>query len=270
MYRMFLRRCSPEVVLSRAERRRSKSHSGATWPSPPCWSQSPAGLVEDSTNSLNHVTTLRCSDNVPITHLLHDLLYDLYACYCIYWMGINMIQRRSIRILHHACDILWHLVTFCDLCAGLRSGSTRVMLRGNCLQSISQRRTVSLRLATDSPCFAMLCPLGAMQRVTKWQHAYAGFEVLSRILLSIKGVIVQLCSINCSLSWLSFQWSYVKLYFYFAYRPIGPASCTGVGPRRSLHLGWPEPLQCQNCIELQSARQSPEVSDARQQTIIQP
>ena len=98
----------------------------------------------------------------------------LYSCSCIYWMGINMIQRRSIRILHHACDILWHLVTFCDLCAGLRSGSTRVMLRGNCLQSISRRRTVSLRLATDSPCFAMLCPSGAMQRVTKWQHAYAG------------------------------------------------------------------------------------------------
>ena len=26
-----------------------------------------------------------------------------------------------------------------------------------------------------------------------------------------------------------------------------PASCTGVGPRRSLHLGWPAPLRCQNC-----------------------
>ena len=176
MYRMFLRRCSPEVVLSRAERRRSKSHSGATWPSPPCWSQSPAGLVKDSTNSLNHSATLRCSDHDLLTYSMTYCMICiiLYSCYCIYWMGINMIQRRSIRILHHACDILWHLVTFCDLCAGLRSGSTRVMLRGNCLQSISQRRTVSLRLAIDSPCFAMLCPSGAMQRVTKWQHAYAG------------------------------------------------------------------------------------------------
>ena len=98
MYRLFLRRCSPEVVLSRAERRRSKSHSGATWPSPPCWSQSPAGLVKDSTNSLNHIATLRCSDHVRLTHLLHDLLYDLYYFVFMLLHLLNGDQHDSTKI----------------------------------------------------------------------------------------------------------------------------------------------------------------------------
>jgi hypothetical protein len=116
------------------------------------------------------------------TYSLTPWLTVWFVLFCIHvtafteWGSTWFNEDRSefYIMLVTSCDILWHLVTFCDLCAGLRSGSTRVMLRGNCLQSISQRRTVSLRLATDSPCFAMLCPSGAMQRVTKWQHAYAG------------------------------------------------------------------------------------------------
>ena len=120
MYRLFLRRCSPEVVLSRAERRRSKSHSGATWPSPPCWSQSPAGLVKDSTNSLNHIATLRCSDHVRLTHLLHDLLYDLYYFVFMFLHLLNGDQHDSTKIDQNFTSCLWHLVTSCDILWPLR------------------------------------------------------------------------------------------------------------------------------------------------------
>lgn len=86
-------------------------------------------------------------------------LSDLYDRVSAFTAGINMIQRRSSRILY-ACDILRHLVTFAH---SLR-WAKEWLYKGHAPRELSAEHLTEADRRPEtchSPCFAMLCPSGA-------------------------------------------------------------------------------------------------------------